>query len=158
MPDEWKGRPDRPVEVPLLYVRLAEQVQRLKQEPTWHTRGRNAITLTKEPGLRLVLMVLSQGTQISEHQAADPLSLYAKSRNAAMVPFWEGTISIDPKRWYDGPHGRAGTPHRSRPPSPRHPDQRVPTPADGAATAIYVDPNHPQGPPALLQRADQVIE
>ena len=72
MSDEWKARLDRPVEVPLLHLRLSEQLERLKQEPTWRTRGRNAITLTKEPGLRLVLMLLGKGTKISEHQAAGP--------------------------------------------------------------------------------------
>jgi quercetin dioxygenase-like cupin family protein len=76
MADEWKARPDRPVEVPFQHARLAEQVERLKEEPTWRERGRNAITLTKEPGLRLVLMVLGQGTTISEHQAAGPLTLH----------------------------------------------------------------------------------
>ena len=79
MADEWQARPDRPVEVPLLQVRLAEQMDRLKQESTWRERGRNAITLTKEPGLRLVLMVLSERTKISEHQAAGPLTLHVLS-------------------------------------------------------------------------------
>lgn len=44
MVDEWRARADRPVTVPLLHVRLAEQL------------------LTKEPALRLVLMLLSKGT------------------------------------------------------------------------------------------------
>jgi quercetin dioxygenase-like cupin family protein len=79
MADEWQARPDRPVDVPLLHVRLAEHVERLKEESTWRERGRNAITVTKEPGLRLVLMVLGQGTTISEHQAAGPLSLHVLS-------------------------------------------------------------------------------
>ena len=65
MADDWKARPD-------LHVRLAEHLEQLKREPTWRERGRNAITLTKEPGLRLVLMVLGKGTKISEHQAAGP--------------------------------------------------------------------------------------
>ena len=76
MGDEWKARPDRPVEVPLLHLRLREQLERLRQEPTWRTRGRNAITLTKEPGLRLVLMLLGKGTKIAEHRAAGPLTFH----------------------------------------------------------------------------------
>jgi quercetin dioxygenase-like cupin family protein len=79
MADEWQARPDRPVEMPLLHLRLSEQVERLKEESTWRERGRNAITLTKEPGLRLVLMVLGKGTKISEHQAAGPLTLHVLS-------------------------------------------------------------------------------
>jgi quercetin dioxygenase-like cupin family protein len=79
MSDEWKARPDRPVEVPLLHLQLSEQLERLRQEPTWRTRGRNAITLTKEPSLRLVLMLLGKGTKIAEHQAAGPLTFHVLS-------------------------------------------------------------------------------
>jgi len=76
MVDEWKARPDRPVEVPLLHLQLSEQLERLRQEPTWRTSGRNAITLAKEPALRVVLMLLGKGTKISEHQAAEPLTFH----------------------------------------------------------------------------------
>jgi quercetin dioxygenase-like cupin family protein len=60
-------------------VRLAEHLEQLKRDSTWRERGRTAIMLTKEPGLRLVLMVLGKGTKISEHQAAGPLSLHVLS-------------------------------------------------------------------------------
>ena len=79
MVDEWKARPDRPVEVPLLHLKLSEQLEQLRQEPTWRTSGRNAITLAKEPALRLVLMLLGKGTKISEHQAAGPLTFHLMS-------------------------------------------------------------------------------
>jgi quercetin dioxygenase-like cupin family protein len=79
MVDEWKARSDRPIEVPLLPVQLTEQLERLRQESTWRTSGRNAITLTKEPGLHLVLMLLGKGTKISEHRAAGPLTLHVLS-------------------------------------------------------------------------------
>jgi quercetin dioxygenase-like cupin family protein len=79
MVDEWKARSDRPVEAPLVHVQLTEQLERLKQESTWHTSGRNAVTLTKEPGLRLVLMLLGKGTKIPEHKAAGPLTLHVLS-------------------------------------------------------------------------------
>jgi quercetin dioxygenase-like cupin family protein len=79
MTDEGKARADRPVAVPLLHVRLAEQLERFKQESTWRTSGRDAITLTKEPALRLVLMLLSKGTKLPEHKAAGPLVLHVLS-------------------------------------------------------------------------------
>ena len=79
MADEWKARLDRPVTVPLLHVGLADQLDRLRQESTWRTSGRNAITLTKEPTLRLVLMLLGKGTRMPEHQAAGPLILHVLS-------------------------------------------------------------------------------
>ena len=79
MVDEWKARPDRPIEGPILHVSLAEHLTRLRQEATWHTSGRNAITLTKEPGLRLVLMLLGKGSRLSEHQAPGPLTFHVLS-------------------------------------------------------------------------------
>jgi quercetin dioxygenase-like cupin family protein len=83
MADEWKARLDRPVTVPLLHVALADQLDRLRQESTWRTSGRNAITLTKEPTLRLVLMLLGKGTKMPEHQAAGPLTLHVLSGSVA---------------------------------------------------------------------------
>jgi quercetin dioxygenase-like cupin family protein len=80
---EWKARLDRPVTVPLLHVGLADQLNRLKQESTWRTNGRNAITLTKEPKLRLVLLLLGKGTKMPEHQAAGPLTLHVLSGSVA---------------------------------------------------------------------------
>jgi quercetin dioxygenase-like cupin family protein len=79
MPENWKARPDRPLEVPLLQLQLSEQLERLRQEPTWRLSRRNAITLTKEPSLRVVLMLLGKGTKISEHQAARPLTFHVLS-------------------------------------------------------------------------------
>ena len=84
MADEWKARLDRPVTVPLLHVGLAEQLARLKQESTWRTSGRNAITLTKEPTLRVVLLLLGKGTKMPEHQAAGPLTLHVLSGSVAL--------------------------------------------------------------------------
>lgn len=77
--DEGKARADRPVTVPLLHVRPAEQLERFKQKSTWRTSGHDAITLTKEPALRLVLMLFSKGTKLPEHKAAGPLVLHVLS-------------------------------------------------------------------------------
>ena len=83
MVNEWKARLDRPVMVPLLHVGLADQLDRLKQESTWRTSRRNAITLTKEPTLRLVLLLLGKGTKMPEHQAVGPLTLHVLSGSVA---------------------------------------------------------------------------
>jgi hypothetical protein len=62
MVDQWKARPDRPIEGPFLHLQLSEQLERLRQAPTWRASGRNAITLAKEPALRVVLMLLAKGS------------------------------------------------------------------------------------------------
>lgn len=77
--NEWNAGLDRPVTVPFLHVGLADQVDRLKQESTWRTTGRNAITLTKEPTLRLVLLLLGKRTKMPEPRAAGPLTLHVLS-------------------------------------------------------------------------------
>jgi quercetin dioxygenase-like cupin family protein len=79
MDEEWTARADRPREVPLLHLHLSDQIERLRQEPTWRASGRNAITLAKEPALRVVLMLLSKGTRVSEHRAAGPLTFHVLS-------------------------------------------------------------------------------
>ena len=72
MADEWKARLDRPVTVPLLHVGLAAQLDRLRQESTWRTNGRNAITLTKEPTLRVVLLLLGKAPRCPSIRRLDP--------------------------------------------------------------------------------------
>ena len=79
MVDEQQARPDRPAAVPLSHVRIREQVERLRQEPSWHQRKRNAITLIKQPALGLILMVLGPGSKMHEHQAAGPMTLHVLS-------------------------------------------------------------------------------
>ena len=75
MATPWHARSERPVATPFLHVDLAEQVRKLEQEPVWVSGTRNAITLTKEPTLRVVLTALKQGTKIQAHQTDGPLSI-----------------------------------------------------------------------------------
>ena len=47
----------------------------LKGEITWRTGRRNAVTLLKQPGLRLVLVALKAGAEVASHQTDTPLIL-----------------------------------------------------------------------------------
>lgn len=65
MPESWQSRSERPTPVlPLLHIRLREQIEHLKDEPTWRSSDRNAITLTKESNLRVVLIVMKKGARM----------------------------------------------------------------------------------------------
>jgi quercetin dioxygenase-like cupin family protein len=75
----WQPRPDRPEAGPLVHRRLAEEVARLQAEPAWREGDRNAITLTKGPGLRLVLTALRQGAALQEHRAPAAATLHVLS-------------------------------------------------------------------------------
>jgi quercetin dioxygenase-like cupin family protein len=79
MVEQWQARPDRPALTGLFHLRIADEVERLKQEPTWRSRARNAITLTKEGPLRVVLIVLGAGAKLHEHQTGGPLMLHVLS-------------------------------------------------------------------------------
>ncbi len=69
----------KPVVAPLNHFRIEEQVERIKQEPAWLSGSRNAITLVKEPHLRVVLTVLRKGAKLQEHQTKGPLTLQVLS-------------------------------------------------------------------------------
>jgi quercetin dioxygenase-like cupin family protein len=71
----WHARVDRPAAGPVLHVRIAEQLERLKQETTWRSGDHNAITLTKSPTLRVVLIALKPGARLHEHQATGPVTI-----------------------------------------------------------------------------------
>ena len=79
MVEDWKARAERPVTVPLLHVRLAEELEGFRRESTWRTSGRDAMTLTRKAALRLVLMLLSKGTKLAEHKTPGPMVLHVLS-------------------------------------------------------------------------------
>jgi quercetin dioxygenase-like cupin family protein len=74
-----ESRAARPQTTPLARFDIAAEIARLKEEPAWRSGSRNAITLTKEHGLRVVLTVLHQGTWLHEHQASGPLTIQVLS-------------------------------------------------------------------------------
>src|SRR5512147_2454341 len=57
---------DRALAGPVMQFSLFEEIERLKAEPDW-TAGRRSITLAKQSGLRVVLMVLRAGAKVDEH-------------------------------------------------------------------------------------------
>lgn len=72
-------RSDRPDTGPLVHTRLAGEIERLKNEPTWTDGDRNAITLTKGAGLTLVLMTLRAGAVLRDHRAPAAATVHVLS-------------------------------------------------------------------------------
>ena len=66
---------ERPLDAPLLTFDMAALVAQLKREEAWHTGARNAMTLHKGPGLRIVLIVMHANTTIPSHHADGPISV-----------------------------------------------------------------------------------
>lgn len=77
-----KERPaveDRAIDAPLHSFSIADEIERLKNESSWSSQDRNAITLQKDDNLRVVMMSLHKGTVIDEHKAEGAITLFVVS-------------------------------------------------------------------------------
>lgn len=77
-PGVTSGSPQRPpqrVAAPVMAFDLASEIEQLYAEPAWRTGDRNAKTLVKEPGVRIVLTVLKASASTAPHQVDAPVSL-----------------------------------------------------------------------------------
>lgn len=63
------------LDAPLLTFDIPTLLAQLKREDTWQKEERNAVTLLKGRGLRVVLIAMHAGTRIPSHQAESPLSV-----------------------------------------------------------------------------------
>ena len=84
MTDGPHARQDRPQTGPFVHSRLVEEVERLKSEPAWRDGDRNAITLTKSVGLRLVVTILRRGATLREHRGPGATTLHVISGALAL--------------------------------------------------------------------------
>jgi quercetin dioxygenase-like cupin family protein len=75
MPTPSQVRPGTPTHAALTHFRIPDVLGRLKQESTWLAGSRDAITLVKEPSLRVVLISAKRGTKLHEHEVPGPLTL-----------------------------------------------------------------------------------
>lgn len=65
---------ERPLDAPLLTFDLASLLAQIKREAAWHTGTRNAMTLFKGQGLRVVLVAMHAGAVMPSHRTDNPLS------------------------------------------------------------------------------------
>ncbi|HRP56136.1 cupin domain-containing protein [Agriterribacter sp.] len=66
---------ERMLDAPLVNIDIAGFSRQLKSEPTWSNSDRNAITVYKTNGLRIVLVALHEGAVIAKHTAAGIISV-----------------------------------------------------------------------------------
>jgi len=66
---------DRSIDAPLASIDLSLFMEQIKQEPSWKTSKQNAITVLKTNGLRIVLIALHEGMEISRHSAEGIISV-----------------------------------------------------------------------------------
>ena len=68
-------RPPQRLALPTLSFDLQREQEQLRQEASYRGGDRNAKTLVKESGLRVVLTVMRSGARLQEHKTAGPLSV-----------------------------------------------------------------------------------
>jgi len=68
-------RPPQRLILPMLSFDLMGEQEQLRQEESYRGGDRNAKTLVKEHGLRVVLTVMRSGARLQEHRTAGALSV-----------------------------------------------------------------------------------
>ena len=66
---------DRTVDAPLVSIDLELFVEQIKTEKTWEDSDRNAITIFKTNGMRIVLIALHKNAELSRHTANGIISV-----------------------------------------------------------------------------------
>ncbi len=64
------------LDAPLMTFDLPTMIAEMKTEPTWETSSRNAITLLKDRGVRVVLVAMRAGSVIASHRAQGPITIH----------------------------------------------------------------------------------
>lgn len=66
---------DHLLDAQLVPIDIPAFIEQLKQESTWKESDRNAITVFKTNGLRIVLVALHEGAEMAEHKVNGHISL-----------------------------------------------------------------------------------
>lgn len=66
---------DRLIDAPMVTIDLPAFMQQIKQETTWKDSDRNAITVYKTNGMRIVLIALHSGAEMVKHTANGIINL-----------------------------------------------------------------------------------
>src|SRR5690606_2267605 len=66
---------DRLLDAPLVEINLNSFKKQIKQEQAWKEGDRNAITIFKSDGMRLVLIALHTGAELKTHTAPGIISV-----------------------------------------------------------------------------------
>lgn len=66
---------NRPLDAPMVAIDLPGYMEQIKQEISWKNSDRNAITVFKTNGMRIVLIALHEDAEISKHTAEGIISV-----------------------------------------------------------------------------------
>ena len=75
--ESTESRPEggRIMDAPLVNMDIPDFIKQIKSEPTWDKSDRNAITIYKTDGMRIVLIALHEDAVIAKHSANGVISI-----------------------------------------------------------------------------------
>lgn len=75
--ESTESRPEggRIVDAPLVNMDLRDYIKQIKSEPAWEKNDRNAITIFKTEGMRIVLIALHEDAVMARHTANGVISV-----------------------------------------------------------------------------------
>ncbi len=66
---------ERLLDAPMVTIDIPQLIEQIKNEPSWKDSDRNALTVYKTDGLRIVLIALHKNAELKRHNADGILSL-----------------------------------------------------------------------------------
>ncbi len=69
-PTDQRPEGDRILDAPLVQIDLNEKIQVIKKEEAWQKSDRNAMTIYKTNGMRIVLVALHKNAELATHTAS----------------------------------------------------------------------------------------
>ncbi len=94
--DPTELRPDggRILDAPLVSIDIPQFVTQIKSEDTWQNSDRNAITVFKTNGLRIVLIALHEDAVMQKHTAEGILSIQLLEGEIAFITDEQSVVII----------------------------------------------------------------
>ncbi len=72
---ELRPEGERVMDAPLVSMDIPEFIKQLKNEPAWRNSDRNAMTVYKTNGMRIVLIALHEDAELKRHTADGIISV-----------------------------------------------------------------------------------
>ena len=72
---ELRPEGERVMDAPLVSMDIPEFIKQLKSEPAWENGDRNAMTVYKTNGMRIVLLALHKDAELKRHTAEGIISV-----------------------------------------------------------------------------------
>jgi quercetin dioxygenase-like cupin family protein len=86
---------DRAIDAALVAIDVPAFVKQIKEESTWKESDRNAITVFKTNGLRIVLIALHKGAEMVKHTADGIISVQVLTGQLQFNTEWRSVVLSD---------------------------------------------------------------